>query len=115
MISLFGINISNSKPCYIAISQLYGLGHYQSKYICNSLGLGSDLTFDSLNKNDILLLVKKIQNNYIIEGNLRKKIKNNIQKLIRINSYKGFRHTLKLPCNGQRTKTNARTTKKRMI
>jgi small subunit ribosomal protein S13 len=112
MISIFGININNSKPCYIALSTIYGLGYYESKRICNSLGIGYDVTFDSLSKADILLLIKKIQNQYIIEGNLRKRIKINIQNSIQIGSYIGFRHALHLPCNGQRTRTNARTSKK---
>jgi small subunit ribosomal protein S13 len=112
MVSIFGINVSNTKPCYIALSTIYGLGYYESKRLLNSLGFGYDVTFDSLSKADILLVIKKIQNQYVIEGNLRKRIKTNIQNAIRIGAYIGFRHALNLPCNGQRTRTNARTVKK---
>ena len=112
MISIFGININNNKPCYIALSAIYGIGHSESKRICNNLGIGHNITFELLSKTDVLLLIKKIQSQYIIEGNLRKRIKTNIQNAIQIGSYIGFRHALHLPCHGQRTKTNARTVKK---
>ena len=105
---LLGINIPDNKKILYSMTYLYGIGQSSSAVILRSAGvdgnkLAKDLTVDELNK-----LQKIIEKSYKVEGDLRKDIGLNIKRLKEIGSWRGLRHSRKLPIHG-RSKTNSRT------
>ena len=105
---LLGINIPDNKKILYSLTYIYGVGRPSSKIILRSAGvdgnkLAKDLTVDELNK-----LQKIIEKSYKVEGDLRKDIGQNIKRLKEIGSWRGLRHSRKLPIHG-RSKTNSRT------
>jgi len=105
---LLGINIPDNKKILYSMTYLYGIGQSSSKVILRSANvdgnkLAKDLTIDELNK-----LQKIIEKSYKVEGDLRKDIGQNIKRLKEIGSWRGLRHSRKLPIHG-RSKTNSRT------
>ena len=107
------INQKNNITIYYALKSIYGLGSTRSLQICKYLGYElsskySSLSFDDKYKLDQLINLKY---KFILDSDLKKKKNNNIKILKKMRNYKGLRHSLFLPVNGQRTKTNARTQK----
>lgn len=107
---ILGITIPDNKRLEIALTAIYGIGRNRAKSILNDAKIdfnkkGSDLTTDDENS------IRKVIENYRLEGELRRDISSNIKRLKDIKCYKGVRHTRRLPVRGQRTKTNARTLK----
>ena len=105
---LLGINIPDNKKILYSMTYLYGIGQSSSRVILRSANvdgnkLAKDLTVDELNK-----LQKIIEKSYKVEGDLRKDIGKNIKRLKEIGSWRGLRHSRKLPIHG-RSKTNSRT------
>ena len=105
---ILGITVPNEKRLEIGLTRLYGIGIPSARKILDQVGINrgkkaKDLTPDEENK--IRLVVEKI----LIEGNLKREISANIKRLKDIKSYRGIRHTKRLPVRGQRTKTNSRT------
>ncbi|BFI90969.1 30S ribosomal protein S13 [Candidatus Carsonella ruddii] len=110
-IFICGIRIPEKKIILFSITKIYGIGFKLSKKICTKLNINYQKKSFNLKKNEIDLLnnfIKKL----IIENDLRILIKENLKKIINLNTFKSFRHIKKLPCRGQRTKTNAKTRKK---
>ncbi|ASS47050.1 30S ribosomal protein S13p (S18e) [Candidatus Nasuia deltocephalinicola] len=108
---ILNIDLPINKQIFIGLTHIYGIGIKRSKNICKKCNINffkkvSDLT--NLEKKNIFNEISKIP----LEGNLRNFINLNIKKLIDIKCYKGFRHIKGLPVRGQRTKTNAKTSKK---
>jgi small subunit ribosomal protein S13 len=106
-----GIDIPNDKPTLISLQYIYGVGPKVAKDVCAKVGFdphirAKDLTEDQLSKIAILL-----DTDYVIEGQLRRQVTQNIARLRDIGCYRGMRHRRGLPVRGQRTKTNARTRK----
>lgn len=108
---ILGVDIPDNKRLEISLRYLYGIGPALAQEICSSLKLNPDLRAHQLSSDDIAKINTFIQTNYIVEGDLRRQIQNNIKRLISIHCYRGLRHRLGLPVRGQRTKTNARTRK----
>jgi len=109
---LQGVDIPSNKPTHISLRYIRGIGPTLSLRLCETTGIdpqrrASELTDDELARIALLL----DSNDYLVEGALRRQENANISRLIEINSYRGTRHKRKLPCRGQRTKTNARTRK----
>lgn len=107
---ILGINIPDNKRLEIGLTALYGVGRSRPHDILTKAKVeysikSKDLTVDQ--ENDI----RKIVEAYKIEGDLKREISGNIKRLKDIKSYRGSRHTKRLPARGQRTKTNARTLK----
>ena len=103
-----GINIPEKKHLEIALTAIYGIGHFRSKKILKEAGvpkdkLAKDLTPEEEKK------VREIAENYVSEGDLKREIAENIKRLKEIKCYRGTRHAKALPARGQRTKTNSRT------
>lgn len=103
-----GINIPEKKHLEIALTAIYGIGHFRAKKILKEASvlqtkLAGDLTQDEEKK------VREIAERYISEGDLKREIAENIKRLKEIKCYRGSRHTKSLPARGQRTKTNSRT------
>lgn len=112
MITLFGKNLQNHKKVSIALRSIYGLNNETITRLLNILGLSHEYRINQLTKNQLNRLIKLIEHEVLIENDLRLEIRNDIKRLININSYKGIRHQNNLPVNGQRTRTNAITQKK---
>ena len=75
------------------------------------MNMDADMRARNLTSEDIAKLTAHIQENYMVEGDLRRLVQNNIKRLISVHCYRGMRHRAKLPCRGQRTRTNSRTRK----
>ncbi|MBJ7448759.1 MAG: 30S ribosomal protein S13 [Parachlamydiales bacterium] len=108
-----GIEIPNEKRLEISLTYIYGVGRSLSVQIIESLGLDPNLRAGKLTEEDIARINALLQTEYVVEGDLRRQVQNNIKRLISIHSYRGMRHRLGLPVRGQRTRTNARTRKGR--
>ncbi len=108
---VLGIDIPGRKKLEYSLRYIYGVGPTLSKDICKKAKLDPNMRADDLNDSDIQRLVSVLQNDYRIEGDLRRETSSNIRRLISIGSYRGRRHRAGLPVRGQRTKTNARTRK----
>jgi len=108
MARLSGVDLPRNKRIIIALTYIYGIGPTRSAKIIEATKISPDLRTDDLTDEDIKLLRNELTK-YNIEGDLRREVTMNIKRLQEIGSYRGMRHKRKLPCNGQRTKTNART------
>ncbi len=108
---VIGIDIPDKKRLEISLTYIYGLGRRLSNEIIAKLGLNPNMRAENLTEDDIARLNSILQTSYVVEGDLRRQIQNNIKRLISIHSYRGMRHRLGLPVRGQRTRTNSRTRK----
>ncbi len=108
---IIGIDVPDNKRLVISLTYLFGIGKHLSQQIIDRLGLDPNLRAHKLTQDDIAKINTLLQAEYVVEGDLRRDIQNNIKRLISIHSYRGMRHRLKLPVRGQRTRTNARTRK----
>ena len=108
MARLVGVDLPRNKRMVIALTYIYGIGPTRSAKILAACGISQDLRTDDLTEDDIKKLRTEIAN-YTIEGDLKREESLHIKRLSEIGSYRGIRHRRKLPCRGQRTKTNART------
>lgn len=108
MVRITGVVIPDYKNIEIALTYIYGLGLTRSKKILAITGIDPYKKAKDLDEKEIALLKECIEKNYKIEGDLKREVANNIKRLKDINSYRGSRHTKKLPIKG-RTKTNSRT------
>jgi small subunit ribosomal protein S13 len=110
---IIGIDVPNGKRLEIALTYIYGIGRQRSNEIIQRLGLNPDVRAHTLTPDDIARLNQLLQSEYVLEGDLRRQVQNNIKRLIGIHCYRGMRHRLGLPVRGQRTRTNSRTRKGR--
>ena len=110
---VIGIDIPDNKRLEISLTYLYGIGRHLSNQIIARLGLDPDMRAHKLSQDDIARINVLLQSEFVVEGDLRRQVQNNIKRLISIHSYRGMRHRLGLPVRGQRTKTNSRTRKGR--
>ncbi len=110
MARIAGIDLPNEKRIDIALTYIYGIGKHVSISILSKVRIDPAIRVKNLTAVQINLLQKEIET-MPVEGELKKIVRENIQTLKRIQSYRGLRHTMKLPARGQRTRTNARTLK----
>lgn len=110
MARIAGIDLPNEKRIDVALTYVYGIGKHVSHNILSKVRIDPALRVKNLSAEQINLLQKEIET-MPVEGELKKIVRENIQTLKRIQSYRGLRHTMKLPARGQRTRTNARTLK----
>ena len=108
MARLAGVDLPRNKRMIIALTYIFGIGPARSAKILAACDISQDLRTDDLTEDDIKKLRNEIAN-YVVEGDLKREESLHIKRLSEINSYRGIRHRRKLPCRGQRTKTNART------
>jgi small subunit ribosomal protein S13 len=106
-----GVDIPAEKPTYISLTYLYGIGRTLSIHICRDLGIDLFRKARELSDDDLARIANLLDKEYVIEGQLRRKIQQDIARLRDIGSYRGLRHRRGLPVRGQRTRTNARTRK----
>lgn len=110
---VIGIDIPDNKRLEISLTYLYGIGRHLANEIIAKLGLDPDVRAHKLTQDELARINTLLQAEYVVEGDLRRQVQNNIKRLISIHSYRGQRHRLGLPVRGQRTKTNSRTRKGR--
>ena len=108
---VIGIDIPDKKRLEVSLTYIYGIGRHVSNEICVKLGLNPNMKAHNLTEDEIAKINGLLTSQYIVEGDLRRQIQNNIKRLISIHCYRGMRHRLGLPVRGQRTRTNSRTRK----
>ncbi len=111
MARISGIDLAAGKKVGIALTYIYGIGKSNYKMICSVAGVPEDKKVKDLTESEILAIQKAINDNLVVEGDLRREVSTNIRRLMEINCYRGVRHKRGLPVRGQRTRTNARTRK----
>ncbi|HXV94117.1 MAG TPA: 30S ribosomal protein S13 [Pseudonocardia sp.] len=111
MARLAGVDLPREKRMEIALTYIYGIGRSRSKEILEATGISADLRSRDLTDADLATLREYIENNYRVEGDLRREVQADIRRKIEIGCYQGIRHRRGLPVRGQRTKTNARSRK----
>ena len=111
MARLAGVDLPREKRMEIALTYIYGIGRKSAKDILDATGISPDLRSKDLTDDDIAKLRDHIENNYKVEGDLRREVQADIRRKMEIGCYQGMRHRRGLPVHGQRIKTNARTRK----
>ena len=111
MARISGIELPKNKKIFIGLTYIYGIGLSSSKWILEKANVNSDKRVKDLSEEEISRIQKVIQENFKVEGELRREVQKNIRRLMEIGCYRGIRHRLRLPVRGQRTRTNARTRK----
>ena len=106
---IVGVNIPDNKKVEIALSYLYGVGRVNAVLILAEAGIDRNKKAKELTAQDVNKIQSILEKKFKIEGELRQIIKQNINRLKEIKSYRGVRHMKRLPVRGQRTKTNSRT------
>jgi small subunit ribosomal protein S13 len=110
---IIGVDIPGKKKIEYALRYIYGVGPAKALEIIEKANIPRDLRADSLTDENISAITTILQNDILVEGDLRRMIAGDIRRLSSIGSYRGIRHRRGLPVRGQRTKTNARTRKGR--
>ena len=111
MARIAGVDIPNQKRVEIALTYIYGIGRKSANDILEKTGIDPDTRAKDLTEEQIAKLRDEIENNYVVEGDLRRDVALNIKRLVEINCYRGVRHRKGLPVRGQSSKRNARTRK----
>lgn len=111
MARISGVDLPRDKRIEIALTYIYGIGLSTAKKILAVTGVDPNVRVKDMDEADAQKLRREIEENYRVEGDLRREVSMNIKRLIDIGCYRGLRHRLGLPVRGQRTKTNARTRK----
>lgn len=115
MARIAGVTIPQDKQVWVALTSVYGIGRSTAKAILAAAKIEPTTRVKDLSEAQEQTLNSIIHDSHTVEGDLKRLVNNNIKRIKDINSYKGLRHKAKLPVNGQRTRTNARTRKGRAI
>ena len=115
MARIAGVNIPTNKIVQTGLTYIYGIGDNFSKKICRALDIPNSMRINELTDDQILKIREYIDENFTVEGDLRRETSLSIKRLIDLASYRGSRHRKKLPVRGQRTRCNARTRKGKAI
>ena len=108
---IVGVDIPNDKPTFVSLRYIYGIGPKLATEICKKAEIDLRVRAGELTEAQLSRMSAVIEQDYVIEGQLRRQVQQNIARLRDIGSYRGLRHRRGLPVRGQRTKTNARTRK----
>lgn len=111
MARIAGVDLPPNKRVEIGLTYIYGIGRSLASKIVADADISPDRKVADLNDEETTKIRKLIEEDYRVEGDLRKEVSFNIKRLMEIGSYRGFRHRRSLPVRGQRTHTNARTRK----
>jgi small subunit ribosomal protein S13 len=106
-----GVNVPSQKRVEIALAYIYGIGPTKAVEICKKAGIGSARRVFQLSEDELSQIRNIIDQDYQVEGDLRRVVAMNIKRLVDLGCYTGLRHRKGLPVRGQRTHTNARTRK----
>jgi small subunit ribosomal protein S13 len=108
---LLGVDIPNDRPTVVSLTYLYGVGRQISRELCHKAGIDPQSKARDLHEDELARLAALLDKDYVVEGQLRRQVAQNISRLRDIGCYRGLRHRRGLPVRGQRTRTNARTRK----
>ena len=108
---LLGVDIPSNKPTWVSLTYLYGVGEKISRELCHKAGVDPQGRAKDLREDELARLAALLDKDYVVEGQLRRQVNQNIARLRDIGCYRGIRHRRGLPVRGQRTRTNARTRK----
>ena len=111
MARIAGVDLPNDKRIEIALTYIYGIGRTSADEMIANTGINPDTRVKDLTEDEVAKIRDQIENNYKVEGDLKREVQSNIKSLTDIGCLRGRRHRLGLPVRGQRTKTNARTRK----
>ena len=109
MARIAGVDIPDRKRLEIGLTYIYGIGKTRAKKILEATGIDPTTRVGELTTQELNKIRKFIEQNYKVEGDLRREVAISIKKLMDMGCYRGIRHRLGLPVRGQRTKTNAKT------
>ena len=115
MARIAGVNIPTQKRVIIGLRYIYGIGPESAEKICKGVGIEDTRRVNQLTEDELVRIREFIENNFRVEGDLRRDVSMNIKRLNDLGCYRGLRHRKKLPVRGQRTHTNARTRKGKAI
>ncbi len=107
---IIGIEIPDNERIEVGLTRIFGIGKTNVKSLITMIKLDPNIRVKDLSRDDVANIMKALEE-FKIEGDLKKEIRENIDRLKAIKSYRGIRHIVNLPAHGQRTKTNARTVK----
>jgi small subunit ribosomal protein S13 len=113
MARIAGVDLPRNKRIDIALTYIYGIGRVTAKNIVETANIDASVKSQDLTENEVSRIREIIDQDYQVEGDLRRENEMNIRRLMDIGSYRGLRHRRSLPVRGQRTSTNARTRKGR--
>jgi len=111
MARIAGVDLPREKRVEIGLTYIFGIGRTTSQKILEKTGVSPDTRVKDLTESEVADLRDAIENDHMVEGDLRRDTALNIKRLIEIGSYRGRRHRMGLPVRGQNTKNNARTRK----
>jgi small subunit ribosomal protein S13 len=111
MARIAGIDLPRNKRIEVALTYIFGVGRSSAVAICDKAEIDRGSKTDQLSDSEVVRLREIIENQYKVEGDLRREVQQNIKELMDIGCYRGLRHRRGLPVRGQRTHTNARTRK----
>jgi small subunit ribosomal protein S13 len=106
-----GVNIPTNKRALIALTYIHGIGNSKAAEILDTVNVPHDRRVNELSDAEVIQIREVIDQNYLVEGDLRREVAMNIKRLMDLGCYRGLRHRRGLPVRGQRTHTNARTRK----
>ena len=111
MARIAGVDLPRNKRMDVALTYIYGIGRTMALEILDATSVDWKTNSDNLTADEVNVIRTEIENNYKVEGDLRREITTNIKRLMDIGCYRGLRHRRGLPVRGQKSKTNARTRK----
>lgn len=111
MARIAGVNIPTQKRVEIALSYIHGIGRTKATEICAKCNIPAERRVQDLTEAETMQIRELIDQEYVVEGDLRREVAMNIKRLLDLGCYRGLRHRRGLPVRGQRTHTNARTRK----
>ncbi len=111
MARIVGVDLPRQKRVEIGLQSIFGIGPTRAKVLMEKMGIDDRARVNDLTDEQANTLTNLIQNDYKVEGDLRREVTGNVKRLMEINCYRGIRHKRGLPVRGQRTHTNARTRK----
>ena len=111
MARLAGVDLPRDKRVEIGLTYIYGIGLQSSRDILAKAGVNPDTRVKDLSEDELGAIRKILDNEYVVEGDLRREVSLNIKRLMEIGCYRGIRHRRNLPVRGQNTKNNSRTRK----
>ncbi len=111
MARIAGVDLPRNKRIDVALTYIYGIGRTTALEILTAVKVDWQKSSDDLTNEEVNAIRNELEQNYKVEGDLRREVIQNIKRLMDIGCYRGLRHRRGLPCHGQRTHTNARTRK----
>lgn len=112
MARIAGVNIPSDKGIGVALTYVYGIGHFRAQRICEKAQIDVLKRVKTLSESDLARVRGLIEADYEVEGDLLRRVRQNIKQKIDVGCYTGLRHRKGLPARGQRTCSNAQTSKR---